>query len=257
MSQFTIDLDEPDDEVTTVETSLPESVSEPVPVKRRGSWLKRIGVALLILAVVGAAGGFFYWQRLKSTPQYSLALLVDAARRDDQEQMDRLVDTDSVVDSFLPQVIGKAVELYGKNTPPQAVNALTAMADKFKPAIKRRAREEVPRVIREKTDKFERVPYWAIAIGAGWFLDIRIEGENATVTSKIENRPFELTLKRNGDVWRVVGIKDEVVAKRIAEAIGQEMIRLASQDGITKAAEKLGLGNVDEIRKKIEGLIFK
>ncbi len=257
MSQFTIDLDEHDEEVTTVETSVPESALGPPPVKRKGSWLKRIGIALLIIAVVASAGGFFYWHRLKSTPQYSLALLVDAARRDDQEQMDRLVDTDSVVDSFLPQVIEKAVEMYGKNTPPQAITALTAMADKFKPAIKRRAREEVPRVIREKTDKFERVPYWAIAVGAGWFLDIKADGDTATVTSKIENRPFELTMKKNGDVWRVVAIKDEVVAKRIAEAVGQEMIKIVSQDGLNKAAEKLGIGNIDEIRKKIEGLIFK
>lgn len=257
MSEFTIDLEERDDEVTTVETSRPDVPSGAVPAKGKGSRLKRFGIAFLILAVVASVGGFLYWQRLKSTPQYSLALLVDAARRDDQSLMDQLVDTDSVVDSFLPQVIGKAVEMYGKGVPPETITTLTSIADQFKPAIKRRAREEVPRVIREKTDKFERVPYWAIAVGAGWFLDIRIEGETATVTSKIENRPFELTMKKNGDVWRVVGIKDEIVAKRIAETVGQEMIKLASKDGLTKAAEKLGLGNVDELRKKIEGLIFK
>lgn len=257
MSEFTVDLEERDDEVTTVETSLPETAFDAPPAKRGGSWLKRLGIAFLIIAVLASAGGIWYWQRLKSTPQYSLALLVDAARRDDQASMDRLVDTDSVVDSFLPQVIEKAVELYGKGVPPQTITVLTSIADQFKPSIKRRAREEIPRVIREKTDKFERIPYWAIAVGAGWFLDITIEGETAIVTSKIENRPFELTMKKNGDVWRVVGIKDEVVAKRIAETVGQEMIRLASKDGLKKAAEKLDLGNVDEIRKKIEGLIFK
>ena len=217
----------------------------------------KILIALLVVFVVGTVATFAYWQRLKSSPQYSLALLVEAARQDDQQLMDNLVDTDAVVDSFLPQVIEKAVELYGKGLPTAAVATLNSAAEQFKPAIKRRAREEVPRVIREKTDKFDRIPYWAIAIGAGWYLDIKTNGDTATVKSLIENRPFELTMKRNGNVWRVVAIKDDVVAKRIAEKIGQEVIALTTKEGLNKAAEKSGIKSVDDLRKKLEGLIFK
>ena len=51
--------------------------------------------------------GFFYWQSIKTTPQYSLALLVDAARRDDQAEIDKLVNVDAVVDDFVPQITDK------------------------------------------------------------------------------------------------------------------------------------------------------
>ncbi|MBK8151549.1 MAG: hypothetical protein IPK58_25980 [Acidobacteria bacterium] len=50
------------------------------------------------------------------------------------------------------------------------------------------------------------------AVGAGWFLDIKTEGETAKVKSLIENRPFELTMKKNRQCLADVAIKDEVVA---------------------------------------------
>jgi uncharacterized membrane protein YheB (UPF0754 family) len=252
MSQFRVDIE--DNEQPTVVRPAKRPAVAPGPKPR--SFLRRALVVILVILVVSGVAGFIYWQRIKTSPQYSLALLVQAAREGNQQQMDELVDTDSVVDSFLPQVIDKAIELYGKDLPPGAAVNLTSASEQFKPAIKRRAREEVPRVIREKTDKFERVPYWAIAIGAPWFLDIKTEGDTANITSRIENRPFELTMKRNGGVWRVVAIKDEVVARRIAEKIGQELIALTSKEGLNKAADKLGIKNVEDLKKRIED-IFK
>lgn len=252
MSEFTVDLEDQDREETVVRKR-PEP--DPPVKPARGRFLLIAAAVVGILLLIAGVAGLIYWQRLKASPQYSLALLVDAARRDDQKAIDDLVDTDAVVDSFLPQVIEKAVEMYGKNVPGIAVTALQKAADQFKPAIKRRAREEVPRVIREKTDRFDRVPYWTMAIGAGWFLDITYEGDTAKVKSLIENRPFELTMKRNGDVWRVVGIKDDVVARRIAEKIGQEIINIVSKEGLNKAAEKIAPGGLNELKKKLDELI--
>lgn len=252
MSEFTVDLEDQDREETVVRKR-PEP--DPPVKPARGRFLLIAAAVVGVLLLIAGVAGLIYWQRLKASPQYSLALLVDAARRDDQKAIDDLVDTDAVVDSFLPQVIEKAVEMYGKNVPGIAVTALQKAADQFKPAIKRRAREEVPRVIREKTDRFDRVPYWTMAIGAGWFLDITYEGDTAKVKSLIENRPFELTMKRNGDVWRVVGIKDDVVARRIAEKIGQEIINIVSKEGLNKAAEKIAPGGLNELKKKLDELI--
>lgn len=252
MSEFTVDLEDQDREETVVRKR-PEP--DPPVKPARGRFLLIAAAVVGVLLLIAGVAGLIYWQRLKASPQYSLALLVDAARRDDQKAIDDLVDTDAVVDSFLPQVIEKAVEMYGKNVPGIAVTALQKAADQFKPAIKRRAREEVPRVIREKTDRFDRVPYWTMAIGAGWFLDITYEGDTAKVKSLIENRPFELTMKRNGDVWRVIGIKDDVVARRIAEKIGQEIINIVSKEGLNKAAEKIATGGLNELKKRLDELI--
>ena len=263
MSHFVVNLNEPEKDKPKIET--PKTNVKTVAAgntqkpKKRGGCGRILGISGIVLAVIlliGAVVGYFYWQGLKVSPQYSLALLVDAARRNDQKAMDELVDTDAVVDSFLPQITDKATELYGKNLPADKISKVKDAATPLMPAIKQRARQEVPRVIREKTDKFESIPYWAIAIGASRFLDIKPDGDTAIITSKIPERQFELTMKRNGDKWRVVAIKDEVLATRIAQTVGQELITITAKQGLKKASEQMNIPNLENMKKKLDD-IFK
>jgi hypothetical protein len=215
-----------------------------------------VGIALGVILLIVAVAGFFYWQSVKSTPQYSLALLVDAARRDDQKAVDELVDTDAVIDSFMPQVTAKAVELYGRGLPPPMIAKVEQQLAPYIPAIKQRAREEVPGLIREKTKPFESYPYWAIAVGAKWYLDIVIAGNNAIITSKMPDRPLELTMLKKNDKWQVVGIKDEVLARRIAEKIGEEMIQGAKDGSLDKTIKKSNGKSYGDLKKSLED-VFK
>lgn len=263
MSKIVVNLaDEPkaEEEKTFVkEMDAPKFLEEQSAPKSPGKWKKILGIAGISLGailLVGAIGGFFYWQSLKSTPQYSLALLVDAARRDDQKAIDELVDTDAVIDDFMPQVTAKAVELYGRNLPAAAIAKVQQQAAPFLPAIKERARLKIPSLIREKTKPFESFPFWAIAIGAKRYMEITEEGDKAFIKSKIPERQLELTMKKKGDKWQVVAVKDEVLARRIAEEIGQEMIANAKDGTLEKTMKKSNSKSFEDLKKSIED-IFK
>ncbi len=225
--------------------------------KKRSIFLrvvKVLGILALAGAFVGGVGAYFYWQSLKKTPQYSLALIIDAARRDDQQSVDRLIDINAVVDDFLPQITTKALELYGRGLPPQTVAQVGQIATPILPAVKERARQELPGVIRQRTEKFENVPFAAIVLGADRYLDIRQEGDTAAVTSKIEGRPLEVTMRRTGDTWQISGVKDEKLATQIAQKIGQEIIAVAAKGGVSGAGERLGIKNLQDILKQAEGI---
>lgn len=257
MSQFVVDLSEPE-EKKKPEPNAPNQVRSSPPAavapKKRFGCFKIAGVLLALFTGIALVVGYFYWQGVKQSPQYSLAMLVEAARNDDQKAIDELVDTDAVVDSFMPQIIDKATELYGRNLAPDKIARVKTFAGPLMPAIKQRARAEVPRVIKEKSDKFASVPAWAIAIGAGWYLDIKQNGETATVVSQIPTRQFELTMKRNGDKWRIVAIKDEALATRIAQTVGQELIAISTKEGLKKATETLNVPTLENLKKKVEEL---
>jgi hypothetical protein len=124
------------------------------------------------------------------------------------------------------------------------------------PALKDRAREELPKVIRERTEKFQNIPFAAMVLGAGRYLDISIDGDAALVRSKIPDRPFEVKMKRSGERWQIVGVKDEQLATKIAQKVGQEIVAIASKGGISAAGEKIGVRNLSEILKQAED-IFK
>jgi len=258
MSKFVVDLEKQESTVAKTDIATPQFGEYQAPKKPSVFFriLKILGIALGLILIIGAIGGYFYWQRLKKTPQYSLALMVDAARRDDQKAIDELIDTDATVDDFMPQITGKAVELYGRNLPPATIARIAQVAAPVLPVVKQRARAEIPNLIREKTKKFASVPFWAIVVGADRFLDITQETEKAFVKSKMLDRPLELTLKRSGDKWQVIGLKDEELARRIAEKIGQEIIALAKNGGTGKAGANLGVENLQEVLKQAQD-IFK
>ena len=250
MSRFEVDLSKKEEKASV--RSKPFLVDQ-TKLEKPGIFVKVLKILaglILLFVIVGAIGGFFYWRHLKTTPQYSLALLIDSARQDNQEKVDELVDTDAVVDDFLPQIIDKAIELYGRSLPQDVLKKVARVAQPLMPAVKERARDELPNLIRQKTKKFEDIPFWAIAIGAGRYLDIQQIGDKAFVKSKLQNRPLEIEMKKNGDLWQVVAVKDEVLAQTIAEKIGKEIMEIAKKKGknnLKNAGKELGVENIQDI----------
>jgi len=220
-----------------------------------GKVARLIFITLIAMLAISCSAGFFYWRSLKGTPQYSLALLVDAARRDDKAQVSELVDIDSVVEDFLPQIMSSAVEMYGRGLPQQTIANLAAVAKPILPALKERARTELPRVIRERTEKFDYVPFAAIVMGADRYLEIKIKGDTADIKSKIEDKPLELTMKRINDRWVVVGIREQELSDNIARTVGQQVIAVASGAKIGDANKNLGVKNLQDVLKQAEDLL--
>ncbi|MGD9564253.1 MAG: hypothetical protein AB7F88_18935 [Pyrinomonadaceae bacterium] len=239
--------------------SIDGSRAGPDAAPKRRNVLKTVAITVLItvLTVAAAAGiGFyFYWRHLRTTPQYSLALIVDAAKRDDTATVGELVDIDAVVDDFLPQITGKAIELYGRNLPPDMLRRVAHIAAPVMPAVKDRARDELPGAIRKKTATFGDVPFAAMVVGADSYLDIRIDGETAIVRSKVPEHNFEVRMARNGDRWKIAGVRDEELATRIAQRIGQEIVAIAI-NGERSKESRLGVKNINELLRQAEE-IFK
>lgn len=219
------------------------------------SVFKTILFLFLAILVIGGIGGYFYWQNYKKTPAYSLALIVEAARKDDKATLDRLVDTDQIVDAFVPQITDKAVELYGRGLPPGVIQQLARVAAPILPAVKEHARGELPRLIREKTKRIENVPFFLVALGASQALEIRHDGDIAVVRSTAQDRPLELRMRQNGDEWQIVEVRDDELARQIAEKVGQQIIAAANAS-IDKTGEAAGIRNLSEILRKAEE-IFK
>ncbi len=252
MSSFRVNLEDDPPKVERKPEPMFAASREP---KRRSKWPFIIaGGIVLAFVLVAFVGAFIYWQSLKGTPQYSLASLVDAAKRDDKAAMDQHINIDAVVDDFVPQITAKAVEMYGKGVPASIVEKLTRVAIPILPAIKERAKAELPRVVRDRTERFGNVPFFVMVIGASQYLDIKVTGDTALVTSKLADRPFDVKMKRNGDRWQIVGLKDDKLATDIARKVGQEMIAIAS-GGVTKAGKNLGVGNIADLLKQAEELV--
>ncbi len=251
MGKYVTEIERIESPAVGVEGSAPAVVGSGA---RRGRHVLAISVVVVSAVLLGAAiAGYAYWTFLKTTPQYSLAMLVDAAKRDDATVVAEIVDTDAVVDDFVPQITAKAVELYGRGISPEVIQRIARIAQPVMPALKSRARDELPTAIRQKTAGFAGVPFAAMVLGAGRYLDIKVEGETALVRSLVPEHNFEVKMRRTESGWKIVSVADEELATRIAQRVGQEIIAIAV-NGTGSSKSRLGIRNINELLREAEDL---
>ncbi|MFN2502605.1 MAG: hypothetical protein ABR530_11445, partial [Pyrinomonadaceae bacterium] len=152
-------------------------------------------------------------------------------------------------------ITSKAIDMYGRGLPPSTLGQVANIARPILPAVKDRARSELPRVIRDRTARFGYVPFFAMVMGADRYLDIAIYGDLAVVKSKIADRPLEMKMRRSGDNWQVVGVREEQLATDIARKIGQEILAIAAAGGPRNTADTYGIGNLSDLLRQAEELV--
>ncbi|HEV7859514.1 MAG TPA: hypothetical protein VGO91_12915 [Pyrinomonadaceae bacterium] len=203
-------------------------------------FLVLFGVVLLGIA----AALYFWWQSYKARPNYSLALVVDAAQRNDMAQFDELVDMDRVVDNFVPQVVEKAGAQSSSSfsLPGGALRKqLQAQLLKLAPQVKQRVREEVAGQVKEISARAGGKPFFLVAVALPFVVDTKENGDTAQVNATFKDRPIELTMQRNGERWKIVGVKDDVLVTRILENVARDLPADAATPPIP-----------DNLRKKLE-----
>lgn len=202
----------------------------PPPGTRGGKIFRYIALVLALILVGAVAGGYLWWRNYQTKPAYSLALLVDAAQRNDTKAIDEIVDTDMIVENFIPQVTEKALGRYAAALTAPLSKQVETLVPKLLPDIKDRVREEVAGRVREIGKRAEGKPFIIIALGAPYAVNIKEEGtDTARVSATLEGRPTELTMQRSGERWKIVAVKDEELATRMVDEIAKNLPAVGSE----------------------------
>ena len=175
-----------------------------------------VAAAVLVVLVVAYA----WWRSFEKSPAYSVALLVDAAQRDDKLAVESLIDADQIAQGFIPQVIDK---LTGADSPvpPQARASLTSALPQLLPRVREGMRDEIAQDVKALSKGHTSFFLTALAVRAA--ADVKEQGDRAAVTIKAGDRPVELTLTRSGERWKIVTVKDDQVASDIATRLASSI----------------------------------
>ncbi|HEY0546726.1 MAG TPA: DUF2939 domain-containing protein [Pyrinomonadaceae bacterium] len=200
------------------------------PRGSRGAKILGIIAVVLVLLIVGVVvGGYFWWQSYKTKPAYSLALLVDAVQRNDTAAFDQIVDTDKIVDNFVPQVTDKALGRYSSALTAPLRSQIESLIPTLLPGVKQKVHEEVVAQVKELGARAEGKPFVLVAIGLPYVVDIKQDNDTAKVGVNLKDRPVTLTMQRNGERWKIVSITDETLAARIVDSIAKDLPAVGSQ----------------------------
>src|SRR5215204_629584 len=190
---------------------------------RAGCVLSVTGLVVVGLLLVLLVGSYAWWQGFRKSPAYSLALLLDAAQHDDVQAVETLIDADQIAQGFVPQVIDNLAGT-GSQLPPQARASLTATLPALLPRVRETMRDEIARAMKGLSQNdSSNLPFFAKALGVRQAATVVERGDAATVTVKAGERPVELSMRRDGERWKLVAVKDPQLASDIATRLAASL----------------------------------
>ncbi len=195
--------------------------NSPRKPKTRRVWraLGMFAAVVGIVAILAGVAGLFWWRSYQRSPAYSLALIVDAAQRNDRETFDRLVDIDQIAQNLAPQVAQQGFGRFGE-LPESLQRQIMNTLPQVLPTVRDSIALELQRTLAEISPN-ARIPVNALALLIPRIITINEQGDAANAQISMGNRVTQLDLKRNQDRWRVTGITDEQLAAYIASQIGK------------------------------------
>lgn len=200
-------------------------------------------IAVVLLLLVGGivGGGYLWWRRYQSTPAYSLAVLADAAQRNDTATIDSILDMDKVTDDFVAQVRQHLTGSYSTLIPSDWSAKVNAVAPSVTSKLKETVHDELVKEVRRLTEPAAGKPFILIALAITGFADIKEENNVAQVAVNIKDEQLRLTMQPEAGRWRITAVQDDKLAKLIADSL---MRNVPSPGGTFQ----------DEIRKNLEKL---
>ena len=224
--------------------------NQPGARKRRsgrglGKPLLIIVIIVLVIGVGLTLGGLFWWRSYQSGPSYALAVMVDAAQRDDIATVDSFLDIPRIGSDFTAQVRQRMP------TPSVASSLLPSQADAIKSSASAKLNEtihaQLVKEIKDLTAVAAGKPFVLIALAVPRYVDMKQTDKTAQATVNIKDEQIQLTMQTDGlsgssvGGWKVIAVKDDKLAKMVGEAIMQSAPSTGTQieDQIKRQLDKV------------------
>jgi uncharacterized membrane protein len=199
----------------------PRSILQPPPPRKsRLGRILAIFAVIIILGAIGAvAGAFFGWQRYKTTPTYALAVLVDGVQRNDMTTVDKVLNTDQIINSLAGQAVDQATQGYTPALAATARKQIEAMLPRVIPLVKQNVHDAMTERVKQISERANQKPFVVIALGLPFVARVSTENDVARAAAQVQDQQVELDMQRGPDGWMVVGVHDEALTRKIVDQV--------------------------------------
>lgn len=196
-------------------------------------WLKILAVLAticVVIVLVLSAAAFFWWRHYQTTPAYSLALVIDAAQRDDMPAFRSRLDDEEIARNLVASVREKAASRYGIALSSSLQQKIDGLLPALLPQLKDRIHTEVAKEVKEFSSPAESKPFVVVALAISSVVTITTEGDNARAIAPIPDRTIEVAMRRDGDFWKIVDFKDDVLVQRVVDGMMKDLPAIGGLD---------------------------
>jgi hypothetical protein len=217
-----------------------QATAKAKPLKRR-RW-PRVLAVLALLVVIGVVGagvvGYLLWRRFQSTPTYALALVFDAAQRDDVAEFQKRIDDEEIAKNVAASVNKKAAARYGYALNSSVQQQIDTAMPSLLPRVKQAVQNELLNAMKAFAATPEKRSFISILGAVRSLLTITEEGDSAKATGIMAGRNIEMTMRRDGNGWKVTDFKDDLIVQRIVDSIMKELPAIGNIDANSPLLKK-------------------
>jgi len=199
------------------------------PASKRRRWprvLAILALVALVFVLVAAVGGYLLFRRDQSSPTYTLALVLDAAQRNDVAELQKRIDDEAIAKNLTASVSQKAADRYG-----YALNSsIKQQIDSAMPSLLPRVRQSVRDEFLNAMKSPEPRSFLTILGAVQSLMTVTTEGDSAKATGKMAGRDIELAMRRDPDGWKIVDVKDDVIVQRVVDSVMKELPSIGNID---------------------------
>src|SRR5215217_4729518 len=204
--------------------------TKPVRNKRR-RWPRVLGIlALLVLlfVVAAAVGGFFLVRRYQSSPTYALALIFDAAQRNDVAEFDKRIAGDEIAKNMTATLSQKAAVRYGGSLNSSVQQKIDSTMLSLLPSVKQTVHDEFLNALKAAAP--EQRSFISIVGAVQQLMTVTTNGDSAKATGKMAGHDIELGMRRDADGWKVIDVKDDLIVQRVVDSVMKELPAIGGTD---------------------------
>ncbi len=198
------------------------------PVRKRRRWPRVLGIfALLVFlfVVVAAVAGFFLVRRYQASPTYALALLFDAAQRNDAAEFQKRIDEEEIAKNMTAAVSQKAAGRYGQSINSSIQQKIDSTMPSLLPRVKQTVHDELLNAMKAAP---EQRSFISIVGAVQSMMTVTTNGDSARATGKMGEHNIELGMRRDADGWKVIDVKDDVIVQRVVDSVMKELPAIGS-----------------------------
>jgi hypothetical protein len=198
--------------------------------QRKRRWPKILAVLAafcVLIVLIAVAGVYLWWRNYQTKPAYSVALLIDAAQRKDLPALQSRFDDEALAKNLLTTVREKVSGRYGLSLSYSLQRRIDGVLPVLLPQMKDTIHSEVAKEISAKA---ESKPFVFLALAIPSLVTITTEGDNARVLAPLADRAIEVSMRRDGDRWKVVDFKDDVLVQRIVDGLMEDLPAIGGLD---------------------------
>ena len=192
--------------------------------------LALLAVVIIAVVVIAATAGYLWWRHYQTTPAYSLALILDAAQRDDMAAFDQQLDNDEIAKNMVGSFQQKAAGRYGAALSGPLQAQIDSLLPLFLPRLKQTVHDELAKQLKEFSAKSTSKPFFIVALTVPSLVKIDVKGDTAQVTANVQDRTIQLSMRRDGELWKVTALNDDTLTQRVVDDMMKELPAIGQVD---------------------------